>query len=159
MIEVDITTDDVKYESLFDPNLCKTIIEQTYDTLLSKNSLNIKGKCDNVLVSILITDDERIKDLNKEYRNIDAPTDVLSFAFEDEKCDENVDFPLRNLGEIVISYPCTLRNAVEFNEEPQKEAKRLLVHGLLHLLGYNHTTNNFKSESMLILQEELLNNI
>ena len=155
MIEVDITIQKVEYETLFDKNFCTNTITNVYNTLLKEKSLNIKKKCDNVLVSVFITDDTKVKELNNAYRGIDATTDVLSFAFEDNITGDT-NFPIRNLGEIVISYECTLRNAKEFNENSKIEAARLLVHGFLHLLGFNHSTNDFNKESMLILQEKLL---
>lgn len=97
-------------------------------------------------VSVLITNDDTIRILNSKYRNIDSPTDVLSFAQNDEN----------NLGDIVISYPTLLRNTEEFDVCIIDEYFRLLAHGFLHLLGYDHKTNDFKKEKMLLLQEKLL---
>ncbi len=89
-------------------------------------------------LSILISDDEAIRELNLRYRGVDEPTDVLSFDLHTED-----DFPTppgstRQLGEIVISYPTALRQAAEARHHVDDELARLLVHGLLHLLGSEH---------------------
>lgn len=99
-------------------------------------------------VSLLITDDGEIQRLNKEYRNIDSPTDVLSFP-QDE---------LTIFGDIVISVPTLLKNAEELKVAVKDEYFRLLLHSFLHLLGYDHTTNDFETEIMLIIQEKILLN-
>lgn len=99
-------------------------------------------------VSLLITDDEKIKELNKEYRNIDSPTDVLSFPQDDETV----------FGDIVISLDTLLRNADELKVSPKDEYFRLLLHSFLHLLGYDHASNDFENEPMLLLQEKILHN-
>ena len=94
-------------------------------------------KFDNEEISILFCSDEFIKNLNKEYRNIDSPTDVLSFEngmeYEDE--DENVWF---SAGDIVISLETLPKNAEYFEVGEDEELKRLLIHGILHLNGYDH---------------------
>lgn len=99
-------------------------------------------------VSVLLTGDEEIQALNKEYRGIDSPTDVLSFPQNDATL----------LGDIVISIDTLLRNASELHISVEEEFRRLLVHSFLHLLGYDHATNDFNSEEMLVLQEHLLAN-
>ena len=85
-------------------------------------------------VSITITNDEEIHKLNKKYRNIDRPTDVLSFAFRET--DEDVDDS--NLGEIIISCERAKAQAEEYGHSLEREIAFLTAHGMLHLLGYDH---------------------
>ncbi|MFA5699635.1 MAG: rRNA maturation RNase YbeY [Sphaerochaeta sp.] len=103
-------------------------------------------------VSVSFISDEAMQTLNLEYRTLDEPTDVLSFAQEENP------FPFAQspiLGDIVISLDTMERNALLFGVEPAVEVKRLLIHGLLHLLGHDHATNE-SDEAMLVLQEEIL---
>lgn len=85
-------------------------------------------------VSVTITNNEEIHKLNKKYRDIDRPTDVLSFAFREseEDIDEN------NLGEIIISLERAKTQAEEYGHSLKREIAFLTVHGMLHLLGYDH---------------------
>lgn len=104
-------------------------------------------------VSILFCSDAFIQNLNKEYRAIDAPTDVLSFFMGEWY--ENEKQKIYRAGDIVISMPALHRNAEEFKVDPDEELKRLLIHGILHLEGMDHETND-PSEPMLIRQEAIL---
>ncbi|MCE1207515.1 MAG: rRNA maturation RNase YbeY, partial [Spirochaetia bacterium] len=88
-----------------------------------------------------------------EYRSIDAPTDVLSFSMGEWY--EDAGQKIYRAGDIVISIPALYRNAEEFHVAPDEELKRLLIHGILHLEGMDHETND-SSEPMLIQQEAIL---
>ena len=81
-------------------------------------------------LELLIVDNETIQELNKIYRGIDRPTDVLSFPLADT--------PSNMLGSIVISADKVLEAAKEYGHTPQEELALLYIHGLLHLLGYDH---------------------
>jgi probable rRNA maturation factor len=83
-----------------------------------------------------LTGDEEVRSLNARYRGVDAPTDVLSFAVEEHLAPQE-DSP-RCLGDIVISVPCATRQAHEFGHPVEVELAWLAVHGLLHLLGWDH---------------------
>lgn len=112
--------------------------------------LNIK----NPLLNIVIVDNEKIREINREYRNKDAVTDVISFAFEEVK---DVDYgDVRFLGEIYISYERCKEQASEFGHSIRREFSYLAVHGLLHLLGYDHIKEEDK-KVMRALEEEILN--
>ena len=92
-------------------------------------------------VSLFITDDTKVKRLNKRYRGIDTTTDVLSFAVSEHMDTESFVIPsdgIRRLGEIIISYPQALKQAGELGHDIQAEFRFLVVHGMLHLLGYDH---------------------
>lgn len=113
-------------------------------------------------VSVLFCSDKTIQELNKNYRDIDDPTDVLSFEQGDTFFDED-DKEWYAAGDIVISYSALQRNAENFSVSENDELKRLIVHGILHLNGMDHShtideVNKDKSieEPMLIQQEEIL---
>ena len=153
-LTVDVSFLDEEYASLLSEDEIKRIVEETYERARSLSRLKDKTQKD-VLLSVTIADDELVHTLNKEYRNIDSPTDVLSFAFDDEtQCGV-----VRSLGDIIISYPCMVRNGEEFSADAKTEEARLLIHGTLHLLGFDHKTNDFQTENMLLFQETLLKEI
>jgi len=111
-------------------------------------------KLNNVIFNIIITDNNYIREINKEYRNIDAPTDVISFALED-----NMEYNLpmfRVLGDIYISIDKVKSQALEFGHSELREFAFLTIHGLLHLLGYDHMDEN-EEKIMFSLQEVILN--
>jgi probable rRNA maturation factor len=113
----------------------KSIVKQVLD------EENIEGR---VSVDLLITDDRQIHKMNRQYRGIDRPTDVLSFALNEKGADaHDIEFPVEqggvnNLGEIIISYPRVIEQAGEHNVAVEDELTLLITHGMLHLLGYNH---------------------
>lgn len=85
-------------------------------------------------IELIITTNDEIQAINKEHRGIDKPTDVLSFPYED--------MPMVPLGSIVISSSHVLDKAKELQHQPQEEFLLLFIHGLLHLLGYDHEVDN-----------------
>ncbi len=108
----------------------------------------------NPLLNIVIVDNKKIQEINKIYRNKDAVTDVISFAFEEVK---DVDYDnVRFLGEIYISYERCVSQAAEYGHSIKREFCYLAVHGLLHLLGYDHIEEEDK-KVMRALEEEILN--
>ena len=111
-------------------------------------------KAKKSIFSIVFVDEETIRDLNRKYRDIDKVTDVLSFAFEDNDRVDYKDF--RFLGEIYIWIPRMISQAKEYGHNETRELGFLTVHGLLHLLGYDHM--NKKDEKVMFdLQEKMLN--
>ena len=110
-------------------------------------------------LSIMFCDDPFIQDLNKTYRNIDNPTDVLSFENGDEYTDEEGTWLCA--GDIIISVETLPKNAEYFDVDINSELKRLLVHGLLHLNGMDHGEEHIEKGTapegeMLVLQENVL---
>ena len=110
-------------------------------------------------ISVLFCNDEYIQELNKSYRNIDAPTDVLSF--ENDETYEDEEGKWKCVGDIAISLETLPVNAEYFNEDANAELKRLLVHGLLHLNGMDHGEEHIQAGvapqcQMLVLQENIL---
>ena len=107
-------------------------------------------------LSVIFVDNEEIKDINKKYRNIDNPTDVISFALEDNK-EEIVGE--RILGDIFISIPKMKEQAVLYNHSEKRELSFLCCHGLLHLLGFDHVNNKEEEKEMFDLQDEILSSL
>lgn len=110
-------------------------------------------KLDNCMFNIIFINDAEIHKINKEYRGVDRPTDVISFALEDNKDIEYKDFRL--LGDIYISVDRAIEQASEYNHSLKRELCFLSTHGILHLLGYDHQTKE-DEEEMFTKQKELL---
>lgn len=91
-------------------------------------------------VSLVLVDDQYIHQLNLQYRNIDAPTDVLSFALEDGLPAAAVPGEEPVLGDVVVSLPAARCQAADYGHDFRREVAFLTVHGVLHLLGYDHDT-------------------
>ena len=108
----------------------------------------------NIYFNVIIVNNDYIHSLNRDYRNIDKETDVISFALEDEK-DENFS-KKRILGDIYISIDKAREQALSYNHSLERELSFLAVHGLLHLLGYDHMVKE-EEEVMFKLQEMILN--
>ena len=109
----------------------------------------------NVIFNIIIIDNPTIHKINKEYRDKDAPTDVISFALEDDKTVIEPD-GVRILGDIYISIDKVHEQSLEYGHSFKRELSFLAVHGLLHLLGYDHMEKS-DEEVMFKKQEEVLN--
>lgn len=109
----------------------------------------------DALFEITFVDEEKIRKINHEYRHIDKITDVISFAFED-----NQDYipQIRFLGEIYICIPRMQEQALTYGHSEKRELAFLCVHGLLHLLGYDHQ-EKAEEKVMFALQDEILNKV
>lgn len=99
-------------------------------------------------VSLTLVDDSRIHELNRDYRGVDRPTDVLSFALQEETEDEPeiLDYEDAVLGDIIISVERARAQAEEYGHSFEREIAYLAVHGTLHLLGYDHESEAEKVE-------------
>ena len=109
-------------------------------------------KVKDAIVSIIIVDNDKIHEINKEYRGIDRPTDVISFALEEG---ENYERKDRMLGDIYISIDKVYEQAKEYGHSIKRELFFLATHGFLHLLGYDHMKKE-DEEIMFPLQEKIL---
>jgi len=103
--------------------------------------------------NIIFVSNDEIHDINREYRNIDRVTDVISFALEDNE--EELFNEYRLLGDIYIAIDVAYDQAVEYNHSREREVCFLATHGILHLLGYDHMTIEEEKE-MFEKQEKLL---
>lgn len=113
-----------------------------------------KEKQEHVIFNIIIVDNEYIHNLNKEYRNVDRPTDVISFALEDNGSMETAYG--RILGDIYISIDKAREQAKEYGHSLKRELAFLSIHGLLHLLGYDHMEE--EEEKVMFERQELILN-
>lgn len=108
-------------------------------------------------VSVTFVDDERIHELNKQYRDVDKSTDVLSFPLgENGVYDKNNDTGALLLGDIVISIPTAVRQAKSYGHTLQREIGFLTVHSMLHLLGYDHVNGGMEEVRMREKEERVL---
>ncbi len=122
---------------------------------IARRVLAVEGVPGPARVGIVVTNDETVRELNRRFRGLDEATDVLSFGLTPAG-----DFALpaeeaASLGEVVIAYPTAARQAQEAGRAAETEVAHLLVHGLLHLLGYDHQ----RSEDELAMrrrEEEVL---
>lgn len=109
--------------------------------------------CRETELSILLVDDEEIRAINKEYRKIDSVTDVIAFAMrEGEFGHMNEDL----LGDVVISMDTARRQAGEAGRDVRYEVRFLLIHGILHLLGYDHIDDGLEKKKMEKKEKEIL---
>lgn len=108
---------------------------------------------ENTIFNIIIVDEDKIQELNKTYRGKDSVTDVISFALEDDDTFINTDF--RVLGDIYICLKRAKDQSIEYGHSFLREISFLTIHGLLHLLGYDHMVKE-EEEVMFELQERIL---
>ncbi len=107
---------------------------------------------DSLIFNVIFVDNEKIRELNREYRNIDKTTDVISFALEDY---QDIHYDFRLLGDIYISIPKAEEQAKEYGHSFLREISFLTIHGFLHLLGYDHKKEQ-DEKIMFELQERIL---
>jgi len=100
--------------------------------------LSQEGVEEEAELSLIITDDEAVRELNRRFRGVDAPTDVLAFGMEAEEPFVSAPESPPYLGDVVISYQRALAQAEELGHAVAEELKLLVIHGILHLLGYDH---------------------
>jgi len=106
-------------------------------------------------VSILLSDDEQLRALNKQYRNIDKPTNVLSFASMDEEETAPLEAMPQLLGDIVIAFETSVSEAEQENKKLADHLSHLVIHGMLHLLGHDHE-DRVEAELMEALETSTL---
>ncbi len=118
-----------------------------------------KLEIDGEELSILFCNDAMIQELNKNYRDIDSPTDILSFENGEKYTDDEGEWI--EAGDMALSLETLPKNAEYFKVSENEELKRLLIHGVLHLNGYDHGDAHIESgvaptDEMLVLQEKIL---
>lgn len=143
-------------------NLTKKKIDEKLLHLVEKktlSSLNMNGSRE---ISLVVCGEKRIRTLNRVWRGKNRPTDVLSFGVEENKNSKRfIAAPDRIgcLGEVLICYSVALKQARRYGCSLNEEMARLLVHGILHLAGYDHEKGGKEKEKMLALQEKILGKI
>lgn len=128
--------------------------EKVFNDLYVKifKHLGLEGE---YMTDVTIVNNEEIHVINRDYRNVDRPTDVISFAFMDEESEKELKGGPISLGQIIISYEKAEEQAKEYGHSPLREMSFLFVHGMLHLLGYDHMKKE-DEEVMFRLQDEIL---
>ena len=116
------------------------------------NELSLKGE---FITDVTIVDNKTIHKINREFRNTDRPTDVISFAFLDDEAEKNLKGGPINLGQIIISFEKAEEQAKEYGHSLKREMVFLFVHGMLHLLGFDHMNEN-DEKIMFTLQDKIL---
>ena len=111
-----------------------------------------------VTLTLILTDNEYIRTVNNNYRKKDKPTDVISFAYRENPFPGLPD-ALENLGDVYISLEKAKEQAAEYSVTLKEEVKRLLIHGILHLLGYDHEKGNKQAEEMRLKEDKLFASI
>lgn len=130
------------------------IIKKAAEAAWAKgNSAEFTLPVTDVEISVLLTDDATIQSLNRTYRNIDKPTNVLSFATLDDE-DEPISEPFL-AGDIIIAYETTAKEAQESKKALANHVFHLTVHGVLHLIGYDHTEEN-EAQKMEAMEIDIL---
>ena len=110
-----------------------------------------------MLVSVVFADDDEVHALNRQWRAKDKPTNVLSFPMlsRDEVLRANMDAPAM-LGDLILAHGVCVREAAEKGVSPADHTSHLIVHGLLHLAGYDHETGEVEAEEMEALERKAL---
>jgi len=153
-------------------NFTQNEIDEGFFQKIAKETLRVAGIKDDAEISLAIVGDGRIRRLNKMYRGKNRVTDVLSFenksimpylkrSFPKIKKSKNIEFVeapdnIKRLGEIVICYPRARKQAKSLNHSLEKELTVLLVHGILHILGYDHEGGEIEAEKMKKMEEKIL---
>lgn len=147
----------VDVDERFEAQVDLALIEQAVAAVLAG-----EGITDAAEVSILVTDDEYLHTLNRDFRQVDAPTDVLSFAAEEQGNGPQFVVPpgtSRYLGDIAISFERVLAQAEDYGHSPQRELAYLTAHGVLHLLGYDHERGPDEAAAMRQREEAAMEQI
>ncbi len=131
-------------------------------------ALDVRDEESPLCISLVIADDETVHGLNRDYRGLDEPTDVLAFPLWESRLGEDDDAPVGNgsidglppdasapVGEVVISYPQAAKQARESRKLVRAEMALLVVHGVLHLIGYDHA-DDCEKQRMWAVQDNVL---
>ena len=155
---------EIIYKNLEKKQKYESTIKQVVNECFKKEKLDKT----NLYISVTLTNPEEIEKLNRQYRNIDRPTDVLSFPmFEKDELDNFIKTDLKNndvneerdiLGDIVISIPRVYEQAEEYGHSFERELAYMVVHGFYHLMGYDHIEEDDK-KVMRDKEEEVLNKL
>ena len=140
----------IDIEAPYRRRLTQKWLHEVIDATLAAQKINRP-----VELSLLVTGDEEVHRLNREYRGIDATTDVISFALSENTDGTKFLTPpdrISRLGEVIISYPQAVSQARENRQTIKAELAWLVVHGLLHLLGYDHQDD--KAEATMRKRED-----
>lgn len=135
---------------------------------LIKKAINMALEAESIdvpcIVSVVLTDEDGIHAVNREFRNVDSATDVLSFPmneltaseFDADECERDMDSGAVLLGDVMISVPRCEKQGEEFGHGYKRELMYLTVHSVLHLLGYDHTDEEEMKKQMRAREKEIM---
>lgn len=146
----------IDFEYLDENQLCKESYEENFIKII-RTTLDLLNIEDDIELSCIIVDDQHIHQINRDYRQINRSTDVISFAMEDNDQYYVPGMP-RSLGDIFISYEHATKQAEDYGHSLKREMCFLFTHGLLHLLGYDHMSEDEEKE-MFQLQDQILSQL
>ena len=140
----------------------RELVDEEWVKKIAQDVLKAEGITSSYEISLVFTDSETVQQLNRDYRSVDEPTDVIAFYMLPQKgADSSFVLPPDNvlrLGEVVISYPQAVEQAKEQGHPTEQELALLVIHGILHLLGYDHEQPE-KEAKMRAKERELLEEI
>ncbi|WP_122641247.1 MULTISPECIES: rRNA maturation RNase YbeY [unclassified Romboutsia] len=132
------------------------LLEKIKDIILE--CLDYEGYDDDYDISLSFVDNKEIHELNKTFRGIDRPTDVLSFPMIDEEFDFDIELEEKSLGDIVISLERAFEQSIDYNHSFEREVCFLVCHSMFHLLGYDHDTEE-NTKEMREKEDYILNKL
>lgn len=148
---------EIVFTNLSEQEPCYEGYEEDFQKIMERAG-KILNRSSDLVCSVIFTTPEQIHQMNKEYRNVDRPTDVISFALQDDKSDILIEEEEEELGDIFINVQAIKDQAREYGHSEKREACFLFCHGLLHLLGYDHMTPE-DEKVMFGLQDEILDEV
>ncbi|MEY8310127.1 rRNA maturation RNase YbeY [Erysipelotrichaceae bacterium 51-3] len=131
--------------------------ETDYLTIMEKAG-KLLNRSENLVCSVIFCSPQQIHEVNRDYRNVDRPTDVISFAMQDDASNILIEEEENELGDIFINTQAIKDQAKEYGHSTRRESCFLFCHGLLHLMGYDHMTKE-DEEVMFGLQKEILHGV
>lgn len=137
----------ISVSDIFKENVDEALINAAAVAALDHQSINLE----EVDLTVVVEDNARLQDLNRDYREVDAPTDVLSFSLNEKDPETNRLY----LGDVIISFPKAQEQAAKAGHTVMAELELLTVHGILHLLGHDHAKPK-ENEKMWAAQEDIL---
>ena len=135
---------------------CKQITKSFLENIAVRTLIFLEQK--RVSITLIVTDNKNIQDINSEYRNKNHPTDVISFAYRDSPFPEPP-LELEELGDIYLSFEKAEEQASQYNTTLTDEITRLIIHGIVHLAGYDHETGHKEKKEMERIENDILESI
>ncbi len=138
-------------------------LEVSWLQSIAERVLAVQNAGSETEMGLVIANQEKVKQMNRSYRGKDEPTDVLAFSMLPAEQMPGASFPqppdgVRHLGEVIISYPQAVIQAEEHQHSVKRELAILIIHGVLHLLGYDHETPELEQQ-MIAREREILSYI
>lgn len=157
-VEIDYSINDNNWEKYLEEKNISNFVKNIFDNVVDVLRYNLNKK-NTIELSVTFTNDKEIQDINKNYRNTDKPTNVLSFPlFEKEFLREYKSSPYISLGDIILSIETIERESMEQQKTFNEHLTHLIVHSILHLFGYDHIKDE-DADVMENLEIQILKNL